>query len=250
MLKHSNRSVSGRNGILKAVPVDHRKDHEFFEAVSASACSISSSSSSSSDSTISRMSEVTHSNTARTVWDRYTDSNSELRKGSFLVNADSFTKPRSLPTDSKLIATPGSNTSTPSAPELNNSGGGGDISRTEKEVKVDCYEDQKIVETPKYVTNSPIEANVGLMKKLEEMVKKFEKKGRSLFGFSRLETAIVVMLLIICLVLYIVLLMLTIKAASCSDAIEKYLERRKESFNDLLEANILKVNEINHHPGN
>jgi len=245
MLKHSNSSVSGRNGILKAVPVDHRKDHEFFE----STYSISSSSSSSSDSTISRMSEVTHSNTARSVWDRYTDSNSELRNGSLLVNADSFTKPRSLPTDSKLIATPGSNTSTPSAPELNNSGGG-DISRKEKDVKVDCYEDKKIVETPQYVTNSPIEANIGLMKKLEEKVKKIEKNGRRLFGLSRLEAAVVVMLLIICLVMYIVLLMLTMKAASCSDAIDKYLERRKESFNDLLEANILKVNEVNHHPGN
>jgi len=239
MLKHSNSSVSGRNGILKAVPGDHRKDHEFFEAVSASTYSISSSSSSS-DSTISRMSEVTHSNTARTVWDRYTDSNSELRKGSLLVNADSFTKPRSLPTDSKLIATPGSNTSTPSAPELNNSGGGGDTSRSEKELKVDCYDDQKIVETPKYVTNSPTEANIGLMKKLEGMVKKFEKNGRRLFGLSRLETAVVVMLLIICLVMYIVLLMLTIKAASCSDAdaIEKLFEWSKESFNDLLEANM------------
>jgi len=246
MMKHSISSVSGRNGILNAVPGDHRKDHEFFE----STYSISSSSSSSLDSTISRMSEVTHSNTARNVWDRYTDSNSELRNGSLLVNANSFTKPRSLPTDSKLIATPGSNTSTPSAPELKNSGEGGDISRKEKEVKVDCYEDQKIVETPQYVTNSPIEANIGLMKKLEEKVKKIEKNGRRLFGLSRLEAGVVVMLLIICLVMYIVLLMLTIKAASCSDAIDKYLERRKESYKDLLEANILKINEINHHPGN
>ena len=215
MLKHSQSSASERNGILKADPGDMRKGHEFFE----SAGSMSSASSSSSDSSLaSRLSEGTYSHTARNVWDRYTSSSSELRNGngSLLVNADSFTKPRSLPTNSKLISTPGSKTSTPSAPVFETSGGGGDDSRIDKdqEENVNGLENKRIVETPKFVTNSPIEADVGLMKKLGNKVKKIEKRGRRLFGFSRLETAIVVTLLFLCLVMYVVLLMLTLKVTA------------------------------------
>ena len=217
MLKHSHSSASERNGILKADPGDLRKGHEFFE----SAGSISSSSSSSSDSSLaSRLSEGTYSHTARNVWDRYTSSSSELRNGngSLLVNADSFTKPRSLPTNSKLISTPGSKTSTPSVFET--SGGGGDDSRIDKdqEENVNGLENKRIVETPKFVTNSPIEADVGLMKKLGNKVKKIEKRGRRLFGFNRLETAIVVTLLFLCLVMYVVLLMLTLKVKYVSES--------------------------------
>ena len=219
MLKHSHSSASERNGILKADPGDLRKGHEFFE----SAGSISSSSSSSSDSSLaSRLSEGTYSHTARNVWDRYTSSSSELRNGngSLLVNADSFTKPRSLPTNSKLISTPGSKTSTPSAPVFETSGGGGDDSRIDKdqEENVNGLENKRIVETPKFVTNSPIEADVGLMKKLGNKVKKIEKRGRRLFGFNRLETAIVVTLLFLCLVMYVVLLMLTLKVKYVSES--------------------------------
>jgi len=249
MLKHSHSSASERNGILKADPGDMRKGHEFFE----SAGSISSSSSSSSDSSLaSRLSEGTYSHTARNVWDRYTSSSSELRNGngSLLVNADSFTKPRSLPTNSKLISTPGSKTSTPSAPVFETSGGagGGDASRIDKdkEENIDGLENKSIVETPKFVTNSPIEADVGLMKKLGNKVKKIEKRGRRLFGFSRLETAIVVTLLFLCLVMYVVLLMLTLKASKCSDAVVTYFEQRKESFDELLKSTILGVDEEIH----
>jgi len=247
MLKHSHSSASERNGILKADPGDMRKGHEFFE----SAGSISSSSSSSSDSSLaSRLSEGTYSHTARNVWDRYTSSSSELRNGngSLLVNADSFTKPRSLPTNSKLISTPGSKTSTPSAPVFETSGGGGDASRIDKdkEENVEGLENKRIVETPKFVTNSPIEADDGLMKKLGNKVKKIEKRGRRLFGFSRLETAIVVTLLFLCLVMYVVLLMLTLKASKCSDAVVTYFEQRKESFDELLKSTILDVDEEIH----
>jgi len=247
MLKHSHSSASERNGILKADPGDMRKGHEFFE----SAGSISSSSSSSSDSSLaSRLSEGTYSHTARNVWDRYTSSSSELRNGngSLLVNADSFTKPRSLPTNSKLISTPGSKTSAPSAPVLETSGGGGDASRIDKdkEENVDGSENKRIVETPNFVTNSPIEADDGLMKKLGNKVKMIEKRGRRLFGFSRLETAIVVTLLFLCLVMYVVLLMLTLKASKCSDAVVTYFEQRKESFDELLKSTILDVDEEIH----
>ena len=205
MLKHSNSSLFGRNGCLETVPgvARPRKDDE----VVGSNCSVSSSSSSASDS--SRISKTTHSHTAKTIWDRYTNSRSELRKGSSLTKGDSFLKPGSLPTGSKLIANVALETSA-----LENSvisGESGDVSRHETEVKDDSFVQHTVVNIPDAVKNSSRipDESFSLIKKIENNINSMEKDGRKWFG---LVWTGLCLLIILSLVILIVLMILTTKA--------------------------------------
>ena len=221
MLKHSNSHSNIKNTSSMNNP-DFTHSSLTGIRSSASVHTISSTSSSSSDSSVSVLSETTHVNTAKHVWDRYTNSSSQLPRNvrSSFSEAGSFGKPRSLPVSAKLDVNSASGSGhritdgATTAAVLNTSGGGDEVTTGTADVRDDggsvIVESKNVKILPQvrpqhdYRNNcsmpiTKVASNPSWLKTMHDKFKEIRKL--KLFGLRRIEFYILLGLMLMCLLM-------------------------------------------------
>ena len=240
------------------------KRHNFQEQRNLGQDNVSLSSSSSSDSSLVGPDPgFDHDHVARHVWDRYTSSSSlaagnrnnprtlsgdrsfmdkdtaannrsstrvepgvrsatGLEAGNRKATClESSAKPRSVPTDTNLNISTVTHLDPKDPPSVL------DLSHGDSMEVTNVIKD-KDISKEKDTTRSKV-----VIQDKKNDAKDSKKRRKKLFGLTKSQLKMVGMVAFICLILYIVLLILTEKAASCSGTIQQYLRERQKFLDQI-----------------
>ena len=158
-----------------------------------------------------------HDQVARQVWDRYTSSSDVRNTSSISTCLEESAKPRSVPTNTRLNVSTLTRVDSKDPPASPAAGDTDDKKKPVEEVKK-----QEETTVNKDKIKRPATGSMGV----SSSEKKVSKKSGRMFGMSGSELRMAGLVAGFCLILYIVLLILTVQAASCSDSVEEYLKMK------------------------